>query len=127
MMYVELFVPMAVFVMIVAVASLLCRLISQGMLHKTIREAIRSEPASVPDLVHRLDRHAPWGDALLGWLFLALALGLALFAVTEPDPERSFELLRATIVPIVAGVTVLVYARLRARSVADEGSHTHKG
>jgi NhaP-type Na+/H+ or K+/H+ antiporter len=119
MMYVQLFVPMAVFVMLVAITSLICRLIGMGMVHKTIREAMRSEPGAIPSLVERLDRPAPWGDALLGWIFLALAAAIALFAVTETDEEARIDLLRGTIIPIVVGVVVLIYARWTARHMQD--------
>ena len=113
----ELFVPIALFVMITVVTSLFTRLIATAILNRTIREAMRSDAASVPILVDRLDRHAPWGDALLGWVFLALAAAMALLGLTEPDAEERMEILRATIVPVVVGVAVLLYARFTARGV----------
>jgi uncharacterized protein YqhQ len=112
---VELFVPMAVFVMIAVVAGLVTRLIATASLHKTIREALRSDPGSVPVLAERLDRHPPWGDALLGWIFLALAVAMLLLGLTEEDPDQRRDILRSIIVPVVVGVAVLVYARLAAR------------
>jgi ABC-type transport system involved in cytochrome c biogenesis permease subunit len=112
---VEMFVPMAGMVMVVALTALLVRLISAGMLNRTIREALRSDPGSVPLLVERLDRHPPWGDALLGIIFLALAAAMLLLGITEPDERDRIEVMRAAIVPIVIGVTVLVYTRWAAR------------
>lgn len=114
---VDLFVPMAAFVMFAVVVSLFTRLIATGMLNRTIREAMRSDPGSVPLLVDRLDRHAPWGDALLGWILLALAAAMALLGITEPDEYERQEIFRATIIPVVVGIAVLVYARLSARGV----------
>ena len=114
---VELFVPMAAFIMFAVVVGLVTRLIATASLNRTIREAMRSDPQSVPLLVDRLDRHAPWGDALLGWVFLARAVALALLGLTEGDPERSAQMLRSTIIPLVVGVAVLAYARFSARGV----------
>lgn len=112
---VELFVPMAAFVMFAVVVSLLTRLIATGMLNRTIREAMRSDAGSVPHLIERLDRHAPWGDALLGWIFIALAVAMALLGLTEPDEAERQDMFRATIIPVVVGAAVLLYARLSAR------------
>lgn len=112
---VELFVPIAGMVMLVAMVGLVTRLIAAAMLNRTIREAMRSDSGSVPLLVDRLDRHPPWGDALLGWIFLALAVALALLGLTEDDPIERREMLRATIVPVVVGAAVLLYTRYAAR------------
>lgn len=113
---VELFVPMAAFIMIAVVMGLITRLIATAILNRTIREAMRTDPGSVPMLVERLDRHPPGGDSLLGWIFLALAAALALLGISDEDPHDRQEMLRSTIVPIVVGVTVLVYARYEARN-----------
>ena len=111
----EIFVPIAAFVMISVVISLFTRLIATGMLNRTIREAMKNDPQSVPLLVERLDRHAPWGDALLGWIFLALAVAMALLGLTDPDAYDRAETLRAAIVPAVVGIAVLLYAWVSAR------------
>lgn len=113
---VELFVPMAAFIMFAVIVGLVTRLIATGMLNKTIREAMKSDPQAVPSLVGRLDRHAPWGDALLGWVFLAFAVAMLLFGLTEPDAYDRAEIFRATIIPVVVGVAVLVYAYLTTRN-----------
>jgi hypothetical protein len=84
-------------------------------LHRTVREALRSDPQSVPLLIQRLDRHAPWGDALLGWVFLALAVAMALLALTESDAEQRTDMLRTTIIRVVIRVAVLAYSRFSAR------------
>ena len=117
MAMVELFVPIAAFITFAVVAGLITRLIATASLNRTIREAMRTDPQSVPLLVDRLDRHSPWGDALLGWVFLALALAMALLGLTESDPEERTEILRATVVPVVVGLAVLLYARIAARGL----------
>ena len=122
---VELFVPMAAFVMFAVIASLITRLIAAASLNRTIREAMRNHPESVPLLVDRLGHNSPWGDALLGWVFLALAVAMALLGLTEDDAEARTEILRATIIPVVVGVAVLPYARFSARgTVSNRGEPT---
>ena len=109
-------VPIAVFVSMTLVVGLITRLIATGMLNRTIREALRSDPGSVPLLAERLEARQPWGDALLGWVFLALALGMALLGLTDEDPDQRREMLRGAIVPLIVGVTVLAYVRYAART-----------
>ncbi len=76
---------------------------------------MRSHPESVPLLVERLEARQPWADAVLGWIFVAFAIGLALLAVTDPDGEDRTEMLRAAIVPLVIGVTVLLFTRFASK------------
>ena len=116
---VEMFVPIGGMIMLVAMLGLITRLFAAGMLNRTIREALRSDPGSVPVLVERLDARPHWGDALLGWILLAMAVAMAILALTDPDHEARTEMLRAAIVPVIVGVTVLVYARWAARNAAE--------
>ena len=109
---VELFVPMTGIITFAVIIGLITRLIATGMLHRTIREAMRSDPSSVQLLTERLEARQPWADAVLGWIFIAFAIGLALLAVTDPDAYQRTEMLRAAIVPLVIGVTVLVFLRM---------------
>lgn len=108
---VELFVPIAGFMMVVLVVSLITRLIATGMLNRTIREAMRSDPGSVQSLAERLEARQPWGDSLLGWIFIAFAAALLLLGVLEHDPERQSDMMRASVVPIIVGLTILLYTR----------------
>jgi quinol-cytochrome oxidoreductase complex cytochrome b subunit len=108
---VELFVPMAAFTMVAVVVSFITRLIATAILNKTIREAIRSDPASVPLLAERLEARQPWADSLLGWIFLAFALALLILGVLERDPDEQSEMYRAAVIPIIVGATVLLYTR----------------
>lgn len=116
MQMVELFVPMGAFILVAVVVGLITRLIATITLNRTMREAMRSDPNSVSVLAERLDRHPPWGDALLGWIFLALAVAMVLLGLTEDDPEQRQDVLRSTIIPFVVGLTVLIYTRYAARS-----------
>lgn len=109
---VELLVPMTAIIGSAVIIGLFTRLIATGIHHKTIREAIRHDPASVPVLTERLDARQPWADAMLGWIFIAFAVGLALLAITDPDANDRTAMLRATIIPLVIGVTVLIFIRM---------------
>ncbi len=109
---VELFVPMTGIISFAVIIGLITRLIATGMLHRTLREAMRSDPSSVPLLADRLDARQPWADAVLGWIFVAFAVGLALLAVTDPDADQRTQMLRGAIVPLVIGVTVLNFVRM---------------
>jgi hypothetical protein len=104
----EILIPIALFMAMTLAVALITRVIATGMLNKTIREALRSDPGSVPVLTSKLEARQPWADAMLGWVFLALAVVLAGFALFEEAPER-VEMLKAAVVPLVLGVTVLLY------------------
>lgn len=106
---VELFVPMTAIITFAVIISLVTRLVATGMLHRTIREALRSDPGSVPLLAGRLEARQPWADAVLGWIFIAFAAGLALLALTHPDDYERTDMLRAAIIPLLIGVTVLAF------------------
>ena len=112
----EVLIPIALFAAMTVVVALLTRLIATGMLNRTIREALRSDPGSVPLLAEKLEARQPWADPMLGWVFIALAVAMALLGLTDEDPDARRELLRAAIVPLVVGATVLAYVRLAARS-----------
>ena len=106
----EVFVPLALFFMITVSVGLLCRLVATGMLHRSIREGLRSNSAHVPQLVDKLEARQPWADALLGWIFLAFAVALVGLALFE-DPDDRIELFKAAVIPVVVGVTVLLYVQ----------------
>lgn len=113
------FVPLGGFAMITVSIGLLCRLIATASLNKTIREALKSDPASVPILAQKLEARQPWADALLGWIFLAFAAAIAGLALFE-DYYQQWQMLQAAVVPAVVGVTVLAYCHLmKPASPAD--------
>jgi hypothetical protein len=110
----ELFVPLGLFFMVAVIASFVTRLIATGMLNRTIREALRSDPGSVPLLAEKLEARQPWADALLGWIFLAFAVGMAVLALFE-DPSNRIRIFEAAVVPAIIGATVLLYVRFAGR------------
>lgn len=114
---VDLFVPLGLFFMITVSVALLTRLIATGMLNRTIREALRSDPGSVSKLADKLEARQPWADALLGWIFLAFAAALAGLGLFEEGDTRQ-EMFKAAVVPVVVGVTVLLYVALARRTPA---------
>ena len=106
----EILIPLGLFFMITVSVGLLTQLIATAMLNKTIRDALRSDPGSVPLLADKLEARQPWADSLLGWIFIAFAVALAGLALFE-DGEDRLGLLKATVVPVVVGITVLLYVR----------------
>jgi hypothetical protein len=118
-MLVPLFVPMAAFAMATAVIALITGIIATGMMHKTIREAMKSQPESVPALIAALHRRAPWVDALLGWIAIALGVTIVVLSLFEDEVVRN-EYLKASVLPFVVGIVVLVYLRVaRPRTVTE--------
>jgi hypothetical protein len=109
-----IWVPLGLFFMITVSVALLTRLIATGMLNKTIREALRSDPGSVPILADKLEARQPWADALLGWIFLAFAAALVGLALFEVGRDRE-ETLQAAVIPVVVGITVLIYVHFARR------------
>ncbi len=109
-MMVELLMPLAVFGSFVLVMGQLTRLFSNISLNRTLRDALRSDPASVPLLAERLDARQPWADALTGWIFLAFALGLVVLAMFEPYEDRR-DIFQAALVPAIVGLVVLAFVR----------------
>src|SRR5687767_12114043 len=110
---VEIFVPMAAFVMITVSISLVTRLIATAMLNRTIRDALKTDPGNVKLLAEKFEQRQPWADELLGWILLAFAAAIVLLGLFEEADERR-EMLQAAVVPIVVGVTVLLYCRIMA-------------
>ena len=107
-MIISLLVPFGLFAMIAVSVALACRLIATVSLNKTIREALRSDPGSVPVLAARLEARQPWADALLGWIFLAFAVALVGIGLFEQGDDRR-AIFQAAVVPVVVGITVLLY------------------
>lgn len=110
---VQLFVPMAAFAMVVVSLSLVTRLIATAMLNRTIREAMRSDAGSVPLLADKLEQRQPWADELLGWIFLAFALGMVLLGMFEDSEDRR-NILQGAVIPVIVGVTIIIYCRVMA-------------
>ena len=109
----EIFVPLAAFVMITVSLGLITRLVATAILNRTIREALRSDPGSVPLLAEKLEQRQPWADELLGWIMLAFALGIVLLALFEDAYDRN-EMYQAAIIPAIIGIVVLAYCRFMA-------------
>lgn len=111
---VEIVIPVALFGAFVLVSAQFARLISNLSLNRTLREALRTDPSSVPILAERLDSRQPWADALIGWIFIALAVGMALMSLFEEAAERR-QILETAIVPLLIGVVVVAYVRWAKR------------
>jgi ABC-type transport system involved in cytochrome c biogenesis permease subunit len=111
---IELFVPLGAFAMMTISVALVCRLIATASLNKTIREALRSDPGSVPVLADKLEARQPWADALLGWIFLAFAAAIVALGLFEPSYDQR-QIFQAAVVPVAIGITILVYVHFAAK------------
>ena len=120
----DIIVPLGLFFAFVLVVEQLARLASNISLNRTLREALRSDPASVPVLADRLDSRQPWADALVGWIFIAFAVGLVLMGALEPGEKR--RVLQAALVPAIIGVTVLLYVRQAKKALVAEAQAAAK-
>jgi len=116
----EVLIPFAVFGSLVLVVGQLTRLFSDISLNRTIREALRSDPASVPLLADRLGERQPWADALIGWIFIAFAVGIVLVSLFEAGEDRR-DMLQAAAVPLIVGVVVLAYVAWAKRELEEGG------
>jgi hypothetical protein len=107
----EMFIPLGAFAMITVSIAYICRLFATASLNRTIREALKSDPNSIPILAAKLEARQPWADALLGWIFLAFTAALVGLALFE-DYHDQWQMLQAAVVPGVVGVTILAYCYL---------------
>jgi hypothetical protein len=120
----EIFVPMAGMLMLVSMLALVTRAIAAVSLNRTIRDALRNDPGSVPILADRLEARPLWGDYLLGWIFVAFTVALILLAITDGNADARADMLRSAIVPAIVGVTVLTYAWFSAKRAAEDRSRS---
>ena len=116
----EVLMPFAVFGSAVLMVGLVTRLFSDLSLNRTLREALRAHPNSVPILAAKLGTRQPWADALIGWIFIALAAGIALTSLFESGDERR-EMLQASIVPLIIGLVVLAFVAKMQRDLQQHG------
>ena len=117
----EMLVPIALFAMFAVSIALICRLIATASLNRTIREALKNDPKSVPLLAAHLEARQPWADALLGWIFLAIAAAIVGIALFE-DYHAQQDMLKAAVIPAVAGLTVIAYVEIaKRRNAAPRG------
>lgn len=107
---VEILVPLGVMGWVAVMVGMVTRLFANLSLNRTLREALHSNPDSVPVLAERLDARQPWADELIGWIFVAFAVGLVLMGMFE-NPDHRREILQTAIVPAVAGIVVLAFVR----------------
>ena len=109
-MLMEILVPIAAFAMFAVVVGQLTGIIGTGMHHRTIREALKAHPESVPQLTAALGSRAPWADPLLGCISLAVAATIGILALFESDDVRT-GMLQVAVVPLVIGIVTLAYLR----------------
>ena len=110
-MLMEILVPLGSFAMIATIVGMITGVIGTAIHHRTIREAMKSDPEAVPPLIAALRDRAPWAEPLLGWILLTLAATVAVLSLFE-DEETRMAMLKFAVVPAILGVVVLVYLRV---------------
>jgi uncharacterized membrane protein len=116
---VDVLVPLGVIGWMAVMVGMIVRLFSNISLNRTIREALRSSPDSVSVLAQRLDSRHPWENELIGWVFIAFAVGMVLVGLLE-GAQRSRETFEVAIIPGLAGVVVLFFVRIAKRGNKGE-------
>jgi hypothetical protein len=94
----------------VLIVNQIARLVRNGAMHKTIREAISRDSAAVATLAERLDEAAPagaGGDDRIGLILIALAAALALYSLIVGDPEDIRQMGGMALFPGLVGAALL--------------------
>ena len=102
----------------VLVAIQLGRLWRAGMLHKTIREAISRDNASVGELLAGVDeQQKPAGanDDRTAFVLIALGLALLLFSALQNSEDMLRQMGGASVFPIFVGIALLLRQHLLRR------------
>ena len=110
----DILVPLGALAMLAFMTAQIAQLFSNISLNRTLREALRNHPEAVASLAGKLGGRQSQGDALVGWIFIAFAVGLVLMGLLEPGEKR--QVIQAAIVPLIVGIVVLGYARLAKRN-----------
>ena len=111
---VDILVPLGVIGWMTVMVGMIVRLFSNISLNRTMREALRSSPESVPMLAERLDARQPWENELIGWVFIAFAVGILLMGMLERSTDWR-QTLGVAIIPGLAGIVVLLFVQLSKR------------
>lgn len=107
---IDVLIPLGVIGWMVVIVGMVARLFSNISLNRTIREALRSSPESVPVLAQRLDSRAPWENELIGWVFITFAIGIVLMGLLDGSLQWR-QTCGVAIIPGLAGIIVLLYVR----------------
>ena len=104
----------------VLIAIQLARLVRASMQHRTIREAISRDNASVPALLAGIEEPQPGtaNDDRTGIVLIALALALFGFGLLQGDPDDLRNMGGAALFPGFVGIALLLrywFARRREK------------
>lgn len=103
----------------VLIAIQLSRLLRAAMQHRTLREAIGRDNASVPALLGAMDqdREQPAGtnDERSGFVLVALGLALFIYSAIQGSEEAMRNVGAAAVFPILVGAALLLRYHLARR------------
>lgn len=107
---IDVVLPLAVLALLLVFADQVRRLISHAITNGTIRRALKSDPASVPLLIAKLENGRRLPATLVAWILTAGACALGMAALFESVDERRDTLQIAAVAGTI-GLAILVYAR----------------
>jgi hypothetical protein len=96
------------------------RLVSHAILNRTIREALRHDPASARLLIAKLEPRPRWPDGLAGWILVVAGVAIGIAGFLAPSDDRT-DIMQIAIAAIVIGAGVLVYSWWVDRATRDLG------
>jgi hypothetical protein len=103
--------PIAVIAIMAVILLAIIRLFETMAFGRMIKAAMRDHPESIPLLVDKIGTRRPISDALAGWLLLALAVAMLIYAGTTSGEEQT-GLAKAAIFPAILGATIIAYLRI---------------
>lgn len=106
----DIIVPVAVIGLMIIPVVAFIRFLERWALGRVIKVAMKEHPDSVPALLDKMTQRTPMALGKLGWLVIALAVGLALTGAIDDGADGEALMLTA-ILPAVLGIAMLLVDR----------------
>ncbi|KQU53174.1 hypothetical protein ASG67_10150 [Sphingomonas sp. Leaf339] len=104
----EVILPIAALTMLLLLAVQVRKLISQMIVHGTLRRALKTDPESARLLIATLEPESRLSTGLLGWIMVSAGAAIGVAAAFGPADERTSNWQIAA-VSVIVGAGVLAY------------------